>query len=97
MNDEEQKTFLIDMMRVMIRELLIYRAFCEKAKSDIGPRRSQVIDEFLNLIRNDAEVARQLGPDFAAFVREILQGSERDAGVALNAFLSEWTPRSDQN
>ncbi len=97
MTDEEQRRFLIDLLKTAIRELLVYRTFCEKAKSDLGSHRAQEIDEYLNLVRNDTGVATQLGPDFAAFVEEVLQGPEHDADLALDAFLREWTPRSAPN
>ncbi len=97
MNDQQQKKFLIDMLRVMIRELLAYRTFCEKAKQDTGPVGIQEIDRYLNLTRNDKAVTTNLGPDFAVFVEGILLGPERDAGQALDAFLREWFPRSDVN
>jgi hypothetical protein len=97
MDDNQQKRFLIDLLRVAIRELLVYRTFCEKAKSDLGSPGNREIDGFLNLVRNDTHVATQLGPDFVTFVEEILQGPERDAGQALDAFLRGWTPRSSAN
>ena len=97
MTEVRQRRFIIEMLAVMIRELLVYRAFCEKAKADLGYPRSQEIDKFLNLVRNDSQVNMQLGPDFVTFVEAILQGPERDAGQSLDAFLREWTPQRAPN
>jgi hypothetical protein len=97
MDTERQQSFLIDMLKVMIRDLIVYRTFCEKEKQDASPSRHQQIEKFLNRVRRDPGVKSQLGPDFEIFVRDVLQGEERDAGLALDAFLRGWTPRRAPN
>lgn len=97
MTNEQQKTFLIDLLKVMIRDLLVYRAFFESEKSQADLVRQAEIEEFVNSARMDAGVRTQLGHDFASFVDSLLEGSEGEAILVLDAFLREWTPRPLSN
>lgn len=96
MNDEQQKAFLIDMLKTTIRDVIVYRTGIEYAKSN--PDCSvQDLNDIMNLARNDLGVRTQLGDDFHAFVASALQLEEADAAQVLRAFVSEWSPRSAPN
>lgn len=97
MNDKQQKDFLIEMFKILIRDLLVYRAFLESERQSADPDRLLEIERFVNSARMDAGVRTQLGPDFASFVGSLLEGSEVEASLALDAFLREWFPRSAAN
>ena len=97
MDDKQQKDFLIEMFKTLIRDLLVYRAFFERERQVAELDRLLEIEEFVNSARMDAGVRTQLGPDFANFVGSLLEGSEVEASQALDAFLREWTPRRAAN
>ena len=97
MDTKEQNDFLIDMLRMMIKDLIVYRTFYEREKQDGSSLRRQEIGNFLNQVRNDPGVKKNLGPDFAAFVEFAFPGGQRVASVILEAFLRDWTPRSVPN
>jgi hypothetical protein len=95
MNNEDQRTFLINMLKVMIRELIVYRGFVENLRG--SGSQAEAVDDFLAKMRSDPSIKTQLGPDFERFVVAALQSGETDAGLILRAFLEGWTSQSDSN
>jgi len=97
MTNEDQRTFLINMLKVMIRELIVYKGFVEHLKEGTGSAQAASVDDFLAKMRSDPSVKTQLSPDFEIFVASALQSGENDAALVLRAFVELWTSRSDSN
>jgi hypothetical protein len=95
MDDRQQKQFLIDLARNMIRDLIVYRTGIEYFKRN--PSDVSGMDGIMSQARNDPGVRTQLGDDFQVFLEGVLALDKADAQMALEKFLREWSPRSAAN
>ena len=96
MDDKQQKVFLMDLSKAMLRDLIVYRTGIEYFRRNPSDSFDGV-ESILNQARTDPSVKTQLGDDFLVFFEGILQLEKADATLALEQFLREWFPRSAVN
>jgi hypothetical protein len=96
MNHEKQKTFLINLAVIMLRDLFVYRAGIEYFKRNPSDSFDGV-DGIINQARHDSAVRAQLGTDFHLYLQGILRSESADPREALEKFVTEWLPQSVVN
>jgi len=93
MTDEEQKRFLLGLAKISYRELLVYRAFVEFVRMQIG---DQDTNQVLDSARRNPAVSTQLDDGFRVFVENALQ-SQVDPEEAVRQWLLSWNPTGKPN
>jgi hypothetical protein len=101
MNDEELKQLirhLLDMLKAIYREQIVYQAFVEYIKPIAGPLD---VDEVLNGIRHDPAAQAQTDTYFHDYDELIRLSDElRDADLRqalLQSLLERWKPTGKPN
>lgn len=96
MEIEGQKVFLIDLAKLMLRDLIVNRTGIEYFKRNPADSFDGV-EKIMTQARNDPAVGKELQDDFQVYLEGVLQLEKADPRFVLEKFLTEWFPRSSAN
>ena len=93
--DEEHREHLLNLLKRLYRELVVYRAFVEFVKMAIGQNID--VEEILERARHDPELGPQVEAFFQDFSGATVEGLNNDLDRALRAYLLQWKPKGPPN
>lgn len=94
MDEIEQRSYFLNSLRGLYRELGVYLMFAEVVKLIVGENE---VDDMLAKVRQDPDLQNHVDSYFQVLSASLLQSSEIDPEMALQAFISQWNARSKPN
>lgn len=94
MDEIEQRSYFLNSLRGLYRELGVYLTFVEVVKLVVGENE---VDDMLAKVRQDPDLQNHVDSYFQILSASLAQPSGIDPDMALQAFVAQWNAHGKPN